>query len=263
MTQAEDPYSRAEYRRLIAWQARIEREGPWLLRLLAAGPEASVLDLGCGTGEHVAFLAQAGARAVGVDPSPAMLEAAREHEGRGHGRFLAGDARDLGAVPGLGAPFGLALCLGNMLPHLLETADLSAFASQAFRVLHPGGSLLLQILNYERLLGQGIRHLPLNLRPADGSTELVFLRLLKDQGDGRVLFFPTTLELDPDAQSPVQVRQSRRVELRAWMRRELGPAFERAGFSLQWYGDMQAGPFDPHASPDLVLRAIRPAAGPH
>ena len=70
---------------------RIEREGPFLRRLLDAAPDRSVLDLGCGTGEHTAFFADEGARAVGVDRSEAMLTAARDHEAAGRGRFLEGD----------------------------------------------------------------------------------------------------------------------------------------------------------------------------
>ena len=40
-----DPYARVEYRRLIAWPARIEREWPMLSRVLASGPSRRVLDL--------------------------------------------------------------------------------------------------------------------------------------------------------------------------------------------------------------------------
>ena len=39
-----DPYSRVEYRRVIAWDRRIAREGPFLRRLLQSAPDRSVLD---------------------------------------------------------------------------------------------------------------------------------------------------------------------------------------------------------------------------
>src|SRR5690606_4013399 len=81
----EDPYARAEYRRVIAWGPRIERERPFLLSLLERAPDRSVVDLGCGTGEHVAFFAEVGARAIGIDRSEDMISQARDHEARGKG----------------------------------------------------------------------------------------------------------------------------------------------------------------------------------
>ncbi|MBK8180076.1 MAG: methyltransferase domain-containing protein [Planctomycetes bacterium] len=56
---------------------RIERE--LILELLAPlGPGSSVLEIGCGTAHFSAFLAQAGFRVTGVDPSLSMLSRARE-----------------------------------------------------------------------------------------------------------------------------------------------------------------------------------------
>lgn len=254
----DDPYSRVHYRRLIAWQRRIEREGPLLLRLLDDAPDRSVLDLGCGTGEHTAFFARAGARAVGVDRSEAMLDAARDHEAEGAGRFLPGDLLDLRSALGEESPFGLAICLGNALPHLREDDELDRMLAGVHTALRPGGALLVQIVNYEGILATGRRHLPVNVRPGDGDEEIVFLRLLKDAGDGRILFFPATLELDADCEDePLRLIQSRRVELRAWTRDALGPRLRAAGFEPEWCGDMLGGPFDAETSPDLVVIARR------
>lgn len=255
----DDPYSRTQYRKLIAWEKRIEREGPFLLRLLGEAPERSVLDIGCGTGEHVAFFAQQGVRAVGLDRSESMLESAREHEARGHGRFVEGDALEAAAVLSDEPPFGLALCLGNMLPHVQEDEDLERFVIQVARVLAPGGLFLMQIVNYVRLLEGGIRHLPVNVRAGEGDEEIVFLRLLKAQPEGRVLFFPTTLTLNADAEEPVAVKTTRRVPLRAWTLADLEPRFEAAGLHLRRFGNMEGGAFDPQASSDLVLVAMRDA----
>jgi SAM-dependent methyltransferase len=255
----DDPYSRTQYRKLIAWEKRIEREGPFLLRLLGEAPDRSVVDLGCGTGEHVAFFAQQGARAVGLDRSESMIESAREHEARGHGRFVEGDALDAAAVLGEEPPFGLALCLGNMLPHVQEDADLDRLLIQVARLLAPGGHFLLQILNYVRLLEGGVRHLPVNIREGEGDEEIVFLRLMKAQPEGRMLFFPTTLTLHADAEEPVAVKTTRRVPLRAWTLRDLEPRFEAASLGLRRFGNMQGGAYDPQASMDLVLVATRDA----
>jgi SAM-dependent methyltransferase len=253
----DDPYSRVNYRRLIAWEQRIAREGPFLLSLLDRAPERSVVDIGCGTGEHVAFFAAAGARAVGLDRSEAMITAARDHEAASTGRCVLGDALDARAVLGDEPPFGLAICLGNMLPHMGKDADLSRFFEAVRDILRPGGLLLIQLLNYEGFLTTGQRALPVNVRPGDDGREIVFLRLMSPADDGRVLFFPATLELDPEADTPLTVTMSRRVELRAWTRADLAPALAAAGFEVAFHGDMIGGAFVLEDSSDLVVVATR------
>ncbi|NNM32311.1 MAG: class I SAM-dependent methyltransferase [Gemmatimonadetes bacterium] len=252
-----DPYSRVEYRRLIAWGDRIRREGPWLLALLDGAPERSVVDLGPGTGEHTAFFADQGARAVGVDASESMVEAAREHEAAGLGRFVLGDIRNADAVLVDEPPFGMAVCLGNVVPHLTGEDDLESLSRAVARILLPGGRFLIQLLNYDRILSQGIRHLPLNFRPGEAEEEIVFLRLMKPASDGRVLFFPTTLSLDPTSDEPVAVSGSKRVELRAWTAEDLTTSLEGAGFTVDLRGDMMGGAFHPESSNDVVVLATR------
>lgn len=250
-----DPYSRVEYRRLIAWGPRIEREAPFLRRVLGDAPERSVLDIGCGTGEHTAFFAGEGCRALGLDRSESMIEAAREHEARGRGRFVLGDARDAAALIGDEPPFGMAVCLGNMLPHVTEDADLSALLAAVRSVLLPGGKLLIQLLNYAGIRERGDRYLPLSFRSEPDGEEIVFLRLMTPQADGRMLFFPTTLTLDPESEEPIAVRGTRRVELRAWTADELGPRMRAVGLEPTPHGDMQGAPFDRATSHDLVIVA--------
>jgi SAM-dependent methyltransferase len=252
-----DHYSRVNYRRLIAWETRIAREAPFLLSLLDRAPERSVLDVGCGTGEHVAFFAGADARAVGLDRSEAMVWAAKTHEDAGKGRFVLGDALEARVAIGDTPSFGLVICLGNMLPHVLEDVDLARFVASLYDVIRPGGLLLIQLLNYEGILATGMRHLPVNLRPGDDGKEIVFLRLMSPATDGRLLFFPTTLELDPNSEAPLTVTVSRRVELRGWTRADLAPALAAAGFETVFYGDMIWGGFVLGGSTDLVVVATR------
>jgi hypothetical protein len=125
------------------------------------------------------------------------------------------------------------------------------------RLLLGGGVFLTQLLNYQRILDQGLRHLPLNFREGDEGEELVFLRLMKREADDRITFFPTTLELDPEAEEPVSVKASRRVPLRPWVAADLVPRFQAGGFAVRAFGNMEGGVFDPAESTDLVLVATR------
>lgn len=88
---------------------------------------SSVLDLGCGTGRHLAALRdEFGAEAVGVDLQGQMVEYGR----RRHGVDLR--YGDLTAVR-LGRRFELVACLGNSLSYLRSDEDLQA-AAQTLRV---------------------------------------------------------------------------------------------------------------------------------
>lgn len=255
----DNPYSRLNYRRLIAWPQRIEREGPFLDDEIKRSSHASVLDLGCGTGEHARHLASLGFRSTGIDRSEAQIDKAREYENEfsDHGpRFLLGDIEQLPELTD--ERFGTAICLGNVLPHLDDEPLRRALAATAARLL-PAGRLVVQIVNYERIFLRGDRHLPLNFRPdPDGRGEIVFVRLMKPEGERHVRFFPSTLLLQPGEDPPVKVESAKEVLLRAWRRSELEELLRGQGFITDGlYGDMCKGPFDPETSSDLVLTAVR------
>ena len=79
-----------------------------------------------------------------------MIEVARARALReglsSRASFAVGDMRDLESRFEK-ASFDLVLCLGNTLPHL---AELRPFLAEAGSLLRPGGSLVLQLLNYSR-----------------------------------------------------------------------------------------------------------------
>ncbi|GAB4132195.1 MAG: class I SAM-dependent methyltransferase [Acidobacteriota bacterium] len=250
-----DPYSRVQYRKLVAWPQRIQREAPFLKSWLARLPSHRLLDLGCGTGEHTRFLQDQGCSVVGLDASPSMLSQAYTAHSAPGVWFVRGS---IDALPLAAGAFGGAICLGNTLPHLAGGESLRRFFSELGRVLVPGGRLLVQMLNYCRVFEKGIRWLPLNFS-ADAETggELVFLRLMKLLPDGGVVFCPTTLRFDPASPDPVEVVRSRRVILHGWLLEDLRVAAEAAGMEIaSVWGDMTEGEFRPLESQDLVFEAV-------
>ena len=254
---APDPYGRIHYRGLIAWPARLEREGPLLRRVLGEAP-LKVLDLGCGTGEHTRYLQAQGHRMTGVDASPSQLRAAREAAPAAPdlppARFVEGDFAALADLVEPG--FAGALCLGNTLPHLADGAALDRFLAGLASRLVPGAPVLLQLLNYDRILDRGERTFPVTLRPdADGET--VFLRLMTPQADGTVIFTPATLRYRPGAEPPLELLAAREVRLRGWRRTDLEAALAGTGFQVhEVLGGMTGEPWIP-ASQDLVVVAER------
>ncbi|MCP4204639.1 MAG: methyltransferase domain-containing protein [bacterium] len=258
-SRADSPYSRLNYRRLIAWPERIRREWPFLENEIGRSPERSVIDLGSGTGEHARHLASEGVRSLGVDRNEAQISKAREFENefKDGPTFIEGNLTEVGRLTD--ERFGLAMCLGNVLPHLDDDA-LAETLHQTASVLLPHGRLLIQLLNYERIVSRGIRHLPVNFREdPEGPGEIVFLRLLRADGDDRyVWFYPTTFTLEPGSDRPVEVEAAKEVRLRAWKRAELERILPENGFEIAArYGDMTGGAYDAEESADLVLAAVR------
>jgi SAM-dependent methyltransferase len=121
-----------------SYQASAERDGASLLDGLRGrlGPEARALDLGCGIGRLSAQIAGRFAEVVGVDVSPAMIEAARAlHAGRAGLRFEANSGNDLANFPA--DAFDLVFSY-SVLPHLPPDV-LESYFLEVGRVLRPGG----------------------------------------------------------------------------------------------------------------------------
>jgi SAM-dependent methyltransferase len=248
--QPDDHWSRVDYRRLIAWPERIRREWPFLERVLAGASGRLVVDLGCGTGEHSRELAAHGFEVIGIDASPAMLEKANDTPLPPNLRFVQGDIVEVNRI--VPAPAAGAISLGNTLPHL-DDSGMRRLAAALAEALAPGAPFVFQILNYERIRLQKLRHLPLNFRKDDDGSETVFLRLMETGDDGSVIFTPTTLRYDPRRDPPVEVTSTRSVPLKGWTWPELRAVFGEAGFSIaRVYGGYDGSTFDPAVSADVI-----------
>jgi ubiquinone/menaquinone biosynthesis C-methylase UbiE len=118
--------------------ARHRRVHPEVLQqLLASGifaPQTRVLDVGCGTGNYAATLTDATrCRVSGVDPSPRMLERARD----------AAPWESLAQSSGESLPFGddaFDVVMSTDVIH--HIGDRDAYFREAARVLRPGGHLV-------------------------------------------------------------------------------------------------------------------------
>jgi ubiquinone/menaquinone biosynthesis C-methylase UbiE len=100
-----------------------------------------VLDLGCGTGRHTAWLAAAGARVTAVDFSPGMLAVARDRLGDREARFLQHDLHD--PLPLENGSFDLVVS-GLVLEHL---RDLNVFFAEVNRVLRQSGRTVISAMH--------------------------------------------------------------------------------------------------------------------
>jgi ubiquinone/menaquinone biosynthesis C-methylase UbiE len=118
------------------------------VRVLDRQP-ATVLDLGCGTGNHALILAERGFRVTGIDSSAGMLRVARaKARSPGNPAFVRADMRRFD----LGRTFDAIVCMDGAYTHLITERDLLAHLRTVRRHLSPGGVYLFefaQALNAE------------------------------------------------------------------------------------------------------------------
>jgi ubiquinone/menaquinone biosynthesis C-methylase UbiE len=110
-------------------------------------PGTVIADLGCGPGHVAAWLAEKGARTVGIDLSDGMVEAGRRRFAQVE--FRQGDLLNLPAKDG---EFGAAVAFYTIIH--LDPGDLRRAFDEAARVLRPAGRLLVAFH-----VGAEVRHL--------------------------------------------------------------------------------------------------------
>ncbi len=133
--------------------------GARVVAATAVGPGDEVLDVACGTGNAAVQAAQAGARVIGVDLTPELLDVARSRAAAAgvDVEWRQGDAEDL--------PFGderfdvVLSTFGSMFPPRHDVV-----AGELARVLRPGGRLGICAWTPEGTIGELFvtvgRHLP-------------------------------------------------------------------------------------------------------
>jgi ubiquinone/menaquinone biosynthesis C-methylase UbiE len=129
-----------------------------LLREFGLSPEASLVDVGCGSGRLATQLARHPAlRYLGTDVVPALLEYARQRTGRADFRFIHVDRVN---IPGGDASADF-VAFFSVLTHLLHEESF-LYLREAHRVLKPGGKAVFSFLEYDTPVGWTVFEANLN-----------------------------------------------------------------------------------------------------
>jgi len=244
-----DPYASVaeHYDIMIDWPARLARERPFFESLFSERGIKRVLDVGCGTGHHARLFAELGAAVVGLDPSGPMIERARALTVGDNPRFVQGGFLE---IPSLREQFDFIAVLGNTLAHVKTAAGLAMALTNICVALAPGSLLCVQLINYDSLLSEGSRWLPVINRRV-GEREFLFLREHR-YADREAEFTIITLIRDAGKWTQ-QIERDIHLPLTSAV---LRPALECSCFTpITLYGSYAGDPFDPPTSPSFIVLA--------
>lgn len=214
----------------------------------AGAPPKKILDVACGTGGYSAELAKAGYNVAAADIDRSMVEMARDRmkqEGL-QADVLICDMTDIGRA--LEINFDCIFCIGNSIVHLGSIEAITDTLSQMRSRLVNGGSVILQIINYDRILKYGITSLP---AIKDESIGLEFIRNYEYDKAAGMIRFVTVLTV---AGEHGEERYENSIELLPLQSSDLRIAMINAGFSdIEFFGDFKGSGYD-DASFMLVAR---------
>jgi len=202
----------------------------------------SVLDIGCGTGTFALEVSQAGVRVHGVDLSDEMIRISQE-KAQAIGSAATFSSADMRDLSGINEEFGGVFCLGNTLAHVSGEIELKEVLTQFGE---KGTHLLVQTVNYDRILAKLVKELPIIKTP-----HLTFYRYYTHRADGLIDF---TMKIEfPDKREGVS-GINRLFPLKC-------DSLKRALLETGWEVSGQWGNFDKDAwtedSPATVLAAKR------
>jgi SAM-dependent methyltransferase len=142
--------------------------------------------------------------------------------------------------------FDAVFCLGNTLPHLLPDDALLQSLTNFKHILQSDGTLILQVLNYDRIMKN--RDRIQNIKEREGTIYIRFYDFLKET----IAFNILTIKRTDDK----FVHRLQTTELRPLQSLELTRFLQQAGFTdIQLFGTLNQTPYDVNVSNDLVVYA--------
>jgi glycine/sarcosine N-methyltransferase len=205
---------------------------------------ARILDVGCATGDLSFALTHFGFPSWAFDFDLQMIEIAMKTK-QEESMFPVFEQLDMRLI-GEHFPksfFDTVICFGNTLVHLLNEEDIRKFINAAFEILSPEGKLTIQILNYEYILDQKIKSLPLI-----DNDHIRFERSYEFPEGSDLIDFNTRLTVKESGQ---EIENS--VKLYPVRKSELRKILEESGFeSLEFHGSFNREVFTETSLPLLV-----------
>ncbi len=211
-------------------------------------PNSKVLDMGCATGGYAMALAEKGHHVTAADLDGDMV-AQLQNESQRRNLNLQTYTMDLRNISELPETYDLIYCIGNTIVHLKDLSEVRQFINDAYDKLKPGGKLVIQSVNYDRILKDQVQKLPDIIRE---QPPLTFIRRY-DHTEGSIDFIG---ELSLGTGETIE-KWTAHTRLLPILKDDLVHVFKAIDFSaINCFGDFKMTTFTLE-SPALVTLTIK------
>ena len=234
------------YDDMTHFHGRLQREKQIIEKWVKRYRFKRVLDAACGSGVHTIILNQLGVSAVGVDISHEMIKKARENAARMSLKalFLQSALQDLDIKSE--PKYDAVLFLGNSVPHIESKTELIEIFIALRKLLFSKGKLLIQLLNYDRIMS--IKNRIVSINRIQNQEYIRFYDFLL----GGIRF--NVLHVNWDY-SPCKY-SIEYTDLYPYVKKDLVTYIQKSGYRiLDVFGSMNFDPYDENESKDLVILA--------
>lgn len=209
------------------------------IREIVGNPPKDILDVACGSGGYSKTLSDVGYNITAVDLNKKMVKKLKDKD-----RDIDVLVLNMLEIGELHKEFDLIFCIGNSLVHLDDDEEIFRFLQDCRNCLKPGGKLLIQIVNYDRVLAKEVKTLP---SIVNKEIDLVFERYYNYLSDKHKIDFKTILRVD-------KKKIENHVFLYPIKSKELVDLFKKTGFTdFNAYGNFNKDKYNPLMSFPLVI----------
>lgn len=227
----------------------IEVQNSIIAEILKKHQVQSVLDLTCGTGSQVFYLAKHGFSVVGSDINRKMLAVAKK-KAKGACPLLLGDMR----TSRLGC-FDSVITIFNAIGHLTKT-DFKKALRNIRNNLRPGGIYVFDIFNLNYMLdGENITNLTIDKIAKDQDRTIRKIQFSTIDLDGILASHTTSIVMKAGNKRAKEAKGSQTLQI--YSASELKQLLEQSGFKLIAKTGMDGSPFNDKKTKHMLIVARR------
>ena len=234
-----------DYDRMISFGKLVESRKKSLKNFVRPKMK-SAIDLGCGSGVDSIALTSLGLKVTAFDPSRNMIKAAKENA-RKYGLKINFYNKSVDLIPvSFNQQHDLVISLGNTFANI-EKKNFLFSLKKCFDLLKPEGVVLIQVLNYRKVLREKQR--VVNINSSENNYFIRFYDFIRYGLIFNILFF--------NKENPSDFKFIS-TKLFPYTEDDFISGLKKAGFrKIVFFSDFNLSDYDKFNSKDLIIRAIK------